>query len=278
MSQLETFKTILELKRYSKSTIDSYLNFLNIFVRFLNIESKNLEKLEDRDVIATLIEIIKSKQYGISSQKQLIGAINLFFKELFKRQIDFSIIYPTRKEHFLPYILSKTEIKLMLEQTENIKHKAILATIYGLGLRISEAVNLKVNNIDSQRMLVHIHNAKGKKDRVVMLPESLLVLLRLYFKAYKPNVYLFEGQQKSASYSASSIRKILKTALSKSRINKPVKVHTLRHSFATHLLENGTDIRIIQKLLGHRNINTTLVYTQVAQSAIQNVKSPLDTL
>lgn len=278
MSHLKTYKTILELKRYSKSTINSYLNFLVVFKRFLNIDLPNFEKLEDKDVISTIVEIVKVKHYGISSQKQLIGAINLFYKELFKRQINFSIIYPTRNEHFLPYILSKAEVKLLLELTTNIKHKAILATIYGLGLRVSEALNLKINDVDSKRMLVHIHNAKGKKDRVVMLPNNLLILLRLYFKAYKPNTYLFEGQKKGLSYSASSVRKVLKEALNKTKIKKPVKVHTLRHSFATHLLENGTDIRIIQKLLGHKDIKTTLVYTQVAQSTIQNVKSPLDTL
>lgn len=278
MSHLETFKTILELKRYSKSTINTYLNFLTVFKQFLIIDFPNLEKLDDKDVITTIIEVVRTKHYGISSQKQLIGAINLFYKEIFKRHINFSMIYPTRNEQFLPHILSKTEIKSILNKTTNIKHKAILACIYGLGLRISEAINLKLNHIDSDRMLVHIHNAKGKRDRIVMLPNNLLILLRLYFKAYRPSDYLFEGQKKGTSYSESSIRKILKNALNKSHIKKPIKVHTLRHSFATHLLENGTDIRIIQKLLGHKNIKTTLVYTQVAESTIQNVKSPLDML
>ena len=152
-----------------------------------------------------------------------------------------------------------------------------MATIYGLGLRISELINLRVNDIDSDRMLVHIYNSKGKKDRIIMLPVNLLTLLRSYFKVYKPKQYLFEGQ-KNSTYSPSSIRKVLKASLAKAQIKKPTTVHTLRHTFATHLLENGTDVRIIQKLLGHKSIKTTLLYTQVAQSTIQNVQSPIDLL
>ena len=277
MSHFIDFKTILELKRYSKSTISAYIGFVEKFAGFLNLSSESLHKLEDRDVITTIISLVKKNNYSISSQKQLIGAVNLFYKELFKRQIDFSIIYPTRKEERIPVVLSKNEVKSILNHTNNIKHKTILSTIYGLGLRVSELVNLRINDIDSDRMLVHIHNSKGKKDRMVMLPVSLLKLLRTYFKAYKPKHYLFEGQ-KNTVYSASSVRKVLKASLDKANINKPASVHTLRHSFATHLLENGTDVRIIQKLLGHKNIKTTLLYTQVAQSTIQNVKSPIDLL
>ncbi|RKE95462.1 tyrosine-type recombinase/integrase [Ichthyenterobacterium magnum] len=277
MSYLLKFKTILELKRYTPNTMKTYLNFIKLFSEFFNFNDTHLEKLTDKDIITCTIKLVKIKQYSASSQKQLIGALNLFYKELFKRHIDFSIIYPSRSENYLPQILSKHEIKQILEHTNNIKHKAILATIYGMGLRISEAVNLKINDIDSNRMLVHIKNAKGKKDRIVMLPESLLALLRIYFKEYRPKVNLFEGQHSNA-YSAGSIRKILKLSANKAKIKKPITVHTLRHTFATHLLENGTDIRIIQRLLGHKNIGTTLQYTQVAQSTITNVVSPLDAL
>ena len=158
-----------------------------------------------------------------------------------------------------------------------MKHKAILTIIYGLGLRISELINLKITDIDSDRMIVSIRQAKGKKDRNVMLPDNLLKLLRTYFLEYNPKIYLFEGQNLSR-YSASSIRKILIKSIKKTGITKKVKVHTLRHSFATHLLENGTDVRIIQKLLGHNNLNTTMLYTQVANTTISKVKSPLDLL
>ena len=274
---LFNFVTILELKRYSKSTIATYSNFMQIFTDSLVIDVEALHKLGDKDVILTLIKIVKTKNYSMSSQKQLIGAVNLFYKELYKRHIDFSIIYPTRKEQFLPHILSKTEIKLILKRTQNIKHKAILAAIYGLGLRISEAINLKVTDIDSDRMLVYIRNSKGNRDRVVMLPSNLLILLRVYFRAYTPKTYLFEGQLGNC-YSESSIRKVLKNALLKTKITKSITVHSLRHAFATHLLESGTDIRIIQKLLGHKSIKTTLLYTQVSQSTLENIRSPLDAL
>ena len=275
MSHLLKFKTILELKRYSPNTIRTYLSFMELFIEFYSLSDNHLEKLEDKDVITSVIQLVKTKNYSSSSQKQLIGALNLFFKELFKRQIDFSIIYPVRRENYLPQILSKSEIKLILDNTKNIKHKAILATIYGMGLRISEALNLQINDIDSKRMLVYIKNTKGNKDRVVMLPESLLELLRKYFKVSRPKVYLFEGHN-SKKYSASSVRKILKMSLTKSKIKKPATVHTLRHTFATHLLENGTDIRTIQELLGHKDLNTTMIYTHVIKKNARQVTSPVD--
>jgi site-specific recombinase XerD len=277
MSYLGTFKTILELKRYSTNTISMYLSGIKTVLNFLIIDENKLKDLHDKDILLAIINITKHKNYGSSSQKQLIGAVALFYKELYKREIDFSVIYPSQKEDFLPTILSKAEVKRILKHTTNIKHKAALAAIYGLGLRISELINLKVVDIDSDRMLVHIHNAKGKKDRMVMLPESLLIILRAYFKIYKPKTYLFEGRNDKV-YSANSVRKVLKKAMVIAKITKPASLHTLRHSFATHLLENGTDIRIIQKLLGHKNIKTTLQYTRVAESTIQSVKSPLDLL
>lgn len=276
MCYVQKFKTILEIKRYSKSTMDSYLNALNQFAVTLNYSSEDLPKLSEKDIILSTIKVVKDKKYGISAQKQLIGALKLFYQEMFKRKIDFSIIYPTRKTESLPQILSKQEVKQILTSYANLKHKAIIGTIYGLGLRISELIDLKISDIDSQRMLVHIKNSKGNKDRVVMLPQNLLIVLRKYFREYKPSTFLFEGQKKQ-QYSETSIRKILKNAVHKNNIRKQITVHSLRHSFATHLLENGTDIRIIQKLLGHKNIETTLQYTKVAESTLQNIQSPIDT-
>ena len=275
MSYLQDFKTILTLKRYSNNTIESYIGLLKIFTLEYQYTDVHLQKLEDRDIILSVINLVKKRKYSASSQKQLIGGLKLFYKEILKREIDFSIIYPTRNTHYLPAVLSKNEVQQIISSFTNIKHKTIIATIYGLGLRISELINLKIEDIDSDRMLVHIKNAKGKKDRIVMLPNSLLQLLRQYFMKYKPKYYLFEGVR-DKQYSDSSIRKILKLAVASLNIKKRVTVHTLRHSFATHLLENGTDIRIIQKLLGHTNIKTTLQYVKVAQSTIQNVKSPIE--
>jgi integrase/recombinase XerD len=277
MSYLFKFKTILELKRYSNNTIQSYLFYLKLFQSFYNYSDKHLDNLEDRDILNSVVKIIKTKNYSTSSQKQLIGSLSLFYKELLKRNINFSIIYPTQKTDNLPSVFSKNEVKNLINSIENTKHKAIISTIYGLGLRISELISLELKNIDSDRMLVYINDSKGKKDRIVMLPQKLLKLLRSYFIKYKPKKYLFEGQ-KGKKYSVSSVRKVFLNAKSKAKIKKPGTVHTLRHSFATHLLENGTDIRLIQKLLGHKNIKTTLIYTHVSKSSIQNIESPLDSL
>ena len=277
MSHLFKFKTILELKRYSKNTIEAYLYYLKLFQTYYNYTDKHLDKLEDRDILNSIVKIIQTKNYSASSQKQLIGSLSLFYKELQKRNINFSIIYPTQKTDYLPTVFSKNETKNIINSIINIKHKAIISTIYGLGLRISELIDLEIKDIDSDRMLVYIKDSKGSKDRIVMLPQKLLILLRTYFINFKPKKYLFEGQ-KQKKYSASSVRKVFMNAKSKANIKKPGTVHTLRHSFATHLLENGTDIRLIQKLLGHKNIKTTLIYTHVSKSSIQNIESPLDSL
>ncbi len=267
----------MQLKRYSSSTISSYSNFMLQFVNRFNYTEKNLIKLSNKEIIRSCITLIQEKKYSHSSQKQFLGSIKKIYSECFRRSIDLSVIYPSRSPRELPDILSLNEVKCLLYETKNLKHKAILTTIYGLGLRISELINLKITDIDSDRMVVFIRQAKGKKDRTIMLSDNLLKLLRDYFLKYNPKIYLFEGQ-KSPQYSASSIRKILMKSIEKTGITKKVKVHTLRHSFATHLLENGTDVRIIQKLLGHNNLNTTMIYTHVANSTISKIKSPLDLL
>ena len=277
MSYFLKFKTILELKRYSKNTIETYLSFFKLFQNSFEYSDDHLEKLEDRDVLNSLVKLIRYKKYATSSQKQLIGAIALFYKELCKRKIDFSLIYPSIRSEYLPKVLSKQDVKKIIEVTTNVKHKAIISAIYGLGLRVSEVLALQVKDIDSKRMLVYINDSKGKKDRVVMLPKKLLELLRNYFIEYKPTTFLFEGQKKQ-KYTATSTRKIFINAKTKANVSTTATLHTLRHSFATHLLENGTDIRLIQKLLGHKNIKTTLIYTHVSKSFIGNIESPLDTI
>lgn len=165
----------------------------------------------------------------------------------------------------------------MLKATQNIKHKAILTTIYSLGLRVGELINLKIIDIDGDRNLVTVRKGKGYKDRIIMLSPVLKKLLRMYFKKYRPTEYLFEGKI-GGKYSTSSVRKILGKSTKIANINKEVVPHSLRHSFATHLLENGTDIRVIQILLGHNSIKTTQIYTKVSNTLIHQVKSPLDFL
>lgn len=178
----------------------------------------------------------------------------------------------------LPNVLSKDEIKLILEAHANVKHKTMLSLIYSCGLRCSELLQLKPEDIDSKRNIVLIKQAKGKKDRITPLSPKILVLLRMYYQLYKPKTYLFEGQEPGSIYSAKSLQGVLKQALEKAQIQKPVTLHWLRHSYATHLLENGTDLRYIQELLGHNSSRTTEIYTHVSTKNLQQIKSPFDDL
>lgn len=182
-----------------------------------------------------------------------------------------------RRESKLPNVLSHREVLAIFDATENLKHKTMILMGYAAGLRVSEVVNLRITDIDSERMVISIKAAKGKKDRCVMLSEALLDTLRLYFKAYRPKNWLFEGQNFD-QYSVRGLQKIFQTAKVKARIRKDVSFHSLRHSFATHLHEAGTDIRVIQELLGHNSTKTTEIYTHISNRTIQKVQSPLDAL
>jgi integrase/recombinase XerD len=175
----------------------------------------------------------------------------------------------------LPNVLSKEEVLKIIDSTENIKHKTLLALIYSAGLRISEALSMKPKDIDSVRMLIHVKNAKGKKDRYTLLSEKVLTLLREYYLVYKPKEFLFEGQF-GGMYSSRSAQIILKHAAKKALIKKTITLHTLRHSFATHLLESGTDLRYIQELLGHSSPKTTMIYTHVSNNSLKKIKNPFD--
>jgi integrase/recombinase XerD len=178
----------------------------------------------------------------------------------------------------LPNVLSKEEIKAILEAPKNLKHKAMLSMIYSCGLRRSELLNLIPNDIDSKRNVVIIRQSKGKKDRITPLSPKILELLRDYYKEYSPKIYLFEGQEKNTQYSARSLEEVLKKSIKFAKINKPVTLHWLRHSYATHLLESGADLRFIQELLGHNSSKTTEIYTHVSTKNIQQIKSPFDDL
>jgi len=177
----------------------------------------------------------------------------------------------------LPKALSTHDIKKMLGTIDNQKHELLLKMTYGMGLRVSELVNLKITDIDSKRMQVLISQSKGKKDRYVNLPESVLDLLRKYYLQYKPKYYLFEGQY-GGQYSVRSVQAVFKKAMQKAKINKKIGVHSLRHSYATHLIEQGTDIRFVQELLGHKEIKTTMIYTGLTDITKRKIKSPLDNL
>ncbi len=221
--------------------------------------------------------MIESKNISISQQNQRINAIKFYHEKVLGRDKQYYELYRLRKEHKLPEVLSKSEVKRIFNVTENLKHKCILMLIYLAVLRRSELLNLKLTDIDSKRMVININGAKGKKDRISLLSDNLLQLLRKYYKEYRPQKYLFEGQN-GGKYSESSVRNILKKSGQKAGIKKVVTPHMLRHSFATHLLEQGTDLRYIKELLGHESSKTTKIYTHVFKNAIDKITNPIDEL
>lgn len=261
--------------RYSIQTIKTYKTHFEEFANFYN--RHDLAKIDENMIKAFLRYLVTERKISVSYQNQAINAIKFYYERILGGQRKVYYIDRPRREKTLPTVLSEEEIVSILNSIDNIKHKAIIMTIYSAGLRISEAVNLKLSDIDSKRMQIRIEQSKGKKDRYTLLSTKTLEILRRYFKDYKPKIWLFEGQG-GEKYATRSIQNILKMAISKTNITKHITVHTLRHSFATHLLENGTDLRYIQSLLGHESSNTTEIYTHVTTKGFDQIKSPLDKL
>ena len=266
----------MNFMNYSINTIRSYHGLL---VKFLNsFPGQTLEEihLKDEKEINQYHALMKeSNRCSTSVLNQSVSAIKFYYLEVLGRDIKSDSIYRAMQEHTLPKVLSEKEIKLILDQIVNLKHKVIIMLIYSAGLRISEAINLRISDIESARKMILIRGAKGKKDRYTLLSEKLLVLLRNYYVEYRPKEYLFEGQH-GGVYSDISIRKILNKAINLANIQKRVTPHMLRHSFATHLLEHGTDLRYIQELLGHAASKTTEIYTHVSKKEISRIISPVD--
>jgi integrase/recombinase XerD len=273
---INRFKHYLQSKRYSENTIKTYVDALAIFLRFFH--DKIIEEITNEDVINFNNEYILTKKLSSSYQNQIVNAIKLFFDKMQHNILDPELIHRPRREKKLPHVLSKEEVKAILEASNNLKHKAMLSLIYACGLRMGELLSLIPSDIDSKRNIVLIRNAKGKKDRIVPLSAKILELLREYYKANKPKTYLFEGQIVGKQYAERSIQLVLKHALAKAKIDKPATLHWLRHSYATHLLESGTDLRYIQELLGHSSSKTTEIYTHVSTKNLQHIKSPFDDL
>ncbi len=276
LSKLHEFINWLKSRRYSENTISTYTDCIKTFLKFF--AEKNLGEINHQDVITFNNQYILAKQLSASYQNQLVNALKLFFNVVQNKSINVELIHRPKREKLLPNVLSKEDVKLILSASNNIKHRAMLSLIYSCGLRCGELLNLKPGHIDSKRGLVIIKQAKGKKDRIVPLSNKILELLREYYKAAKPQNWLFEGQLKGKAYDERSLQSVLKQSVSKAGIKKPVTLHWLRHSYATHLLENGTDLRYIQELLGHSSSRTTEIYTHVSNKAIQKIASPFDTL
>jgi integrase/recombinase XerD len=274
--RIEEFKKWLLSKRYSESTIKTYSEALKSFFTFCS--AKPVETISNADIISFNNDYILKKKLSASYQNQVVNSIKLYFRTIENKALDVELVHRPRREHLLPNVLSKEEVKMILDANSNIKHRMMLSMIYSCGLRRSELLNLKPADIDSKRHLVIIRQSKGKKDRIVPLSEKILTMLREYYRGFSPRIWLFEGWKEGTQYDERSLVSVLKRALGKTNIKKPVTLHWLRHSYATHILEAGTDLRYIQELLGHKSSKTTEIYTHVSTKNIQNIKSPFDDL
>ena len=270
------FEQWLQSKRYAENTIKTYIEVLRTFLRFFN--TKSVLEITNDDLINFNTNYILKNNYSASYQNQAVNAIKLFFATIENKKIEIDLIHRPRRIKLLPNVLSKEEVEKILSRTQNIKHKSMLFLIYSCGLRRSELLNLKLNDVDSKRGLLIIRQAKGYKDRVAPLSSKVVDLLRVYYKNYKPKVYLFEGQKGACKYSDRSLEEVLKKSIKLAGISKPVTLHWLRHSYATHLLERGTDLRYIQEILGHKSSKTTEIYTHVSTKQLQKITSPIDDL
>jgi len=270
---LETMKVDLELKGYSLNTVEAYLRY---FKQFLEFYQKPIEQLHTDEIRNYLYYLIVIKKCSHSYVNVNHSALKFLYKNTLNQQWNVDKIPRMKKEKKLPVILSKAEVRNIFKVTSNLKHKAILTTIYSAGLRISEVRNLTITDIDSKNMQIRVQQAKGKKDRYTLLSQNNLSLLRDYWKEYRPDYWLFPGVPPTKAISARTIQGFFKNYLNKTKITKKATVHTLRHCFATHLLEAGVDIFHIQKLLGHASPKTTARYIHLTHKDIIDLKSPFD--
>lgn len=272
---LSKYHRWMRQRRYAAQTIKTYVSMLRVFLS--HYPEKRISEINLRDVEEFNYYHVIGKGFSASYQNQMINAIKLFYLKMLGMKMELKELERPRKGNYLPPVLSKEEVSNILWSIKNLKHRAILSLVYSAGLRRSELINLRVHDINSKRMLINIKHSKGAKDRVVGLSKKVLILLREYYKLYKPGYYLFEGQHKG-KYSGTSINLIFQRAKNNAGIKTQGGVHMLRHSFATHLHESGYDIRIIQELLGHKSSKTTEIYTHISTKSIKNVISPFDDL
>lgn len=272
----EGYLELLERKRYSPSTIKNYRAYFSDFMEYH--KGRNIDRLKVADINKYILYLVNEKKISVSQQNMRINAIKFYYEQVKGGQRQYYGGITRAKEYkSLPEVLSRNEVARILACLSNRKHRCMISLIYSAGLRRSELLNLTPKDIISERMLVRIMG-KGRKCRYSLLSEKLLKDLREYFKEYRPQKWLFEGETPGEQYSASALVKILKEAASRAGIKHRVHVHMLRHSFATHLLEQGTDLRTIQELLGHNDIKTTSIYLHVTSAHKSSIPNPLDSL
>jgi len=266
---LEQTKQELKLRNYSPKTIKAYLGCLRGYFDF---QKFNLEKIDEENIKRFLLNK-QNKNYSSQTINLYLNAIKFFYREVLKTPQKINLKFAKRSKK-LPIVLSREEIKNIIESIKNPKHKLIISLAYGAGLRISEITGLKIEDVDLEELIIHLKNTKGKKDRITVFPEKIKIDLQNLIADKNSDDYFFESER-GGKLTERTAQKIFENALHKTNIKKNATFHSLRHSFATHLLENGTDIRYVQELLGHANIRTTQIYTKVTNPILKNIKSPL---
>jgi len=271
---LETLEKELKIRNYSQKTVKSYL-FYNM--KFLEFIKKSADEVRSID-IKIYLNYLKDRGLSGNAISHVVSALKFYYEQVLGRKLFYGIRYP-RREKKLPTVLTRDEIKKIIDALKNRKHKLLIKIVYGSGLRVSEVVKLKISDLDLEQGIIHIKCSKRRKDRNTIIPKNLIEELNCYIKSRKDdNSYLFPGMSKNEHLSVRSVQKIVKNATKLAGINKRVYVHALRHSFATHLLEDGVDIKNIAELLGHNRLDTTLIYLHTSTMHLKNIKSPLDNL
>ena len=276
IEKIGIFRNWMEQKRYSESTIKNYIHQLEIFFSYYN--QKPISGIDNQDITNYHHHFILKNKLSATFQQQTVSALKLFYRTIENKNLTADKIERPRRNSPLPKVISKHNVQLLLNNITNAKHKMAMIMIYSCGLRRSELINLRLTDIDSKRMALTIVNSKGKKDRAIPISENLMERIKSFYFSYKPTIYLIEGSTPGKSLSPTSLQKIFAQALVRSKINNKFTLHCLRHSYATHLLENGTDLRYIQELLGHKSSKTTEIYTHVSMKSLKNIRNPLDDL
>jgi integrase/recombinase XerD len=271
---LQVFEDELRIRNYSPKTIKSYGSSLRAFIHF--VAPAHPRDLSNQDIRSQLSRMLEAGHWSAPSISQLINALRFLYVELYHHPLEIGEIPRPKREKKLPVVLSQEEVLRMFDSVDNVKHKTLLMLIYSAGLRVGESVRLELRDIDPGRKLIHLRGAKGKKDRYTLLSDVMIRQLDEYQKVYHPEGFLFRGAEGKTHLTERSAEKVFEQALNRAGIRKSATVHTLRHSFATHLLEAGTDLRFIQELLGHSSSKTTEIYTHVSKKSLGNIQSPLD--
>lgn len=270
---LEQFVMDYKIRNCRPKTIESYRFQLTQFFDYCGEVPVKVDITKIKEYLLYLITV---KKYGTSSQNVAHSSIMVFFKRIFQLEWPRAAIGRPKVENKLPQVLNQKETKKLISSISNLKQRAAISLIYSSGLRISEFINLAAKDIDSTQMYVMVRGGKGQKDRTTLLSMSCLILLREYYLAYRPAKYLFNGANKTRPYGKTSLNNIVKNAAKKAGITKSISIHTLRHSFATHLLENGCNLFYIKELMGHKSLKTTMVYLHLCSKCMQNIQNPLD--